>query len=88
MEIPIPKPWELHPMLVHFPIAFLLGGVVLGVAASERDTESSRRRIVAGRDDSGLAGRSRARCQWTNDRLPAFPWRLPSRRASPLIPAD
>lgn len=23
------EPWEIHPMLVHFPLAFLLGGVVL-----------------------------------------------------------
>lgn len=29
MDIPFPKPWELHPMLVHFPIAFLLGAVLL-----------------------------------------------------------
>ena len=26
-------PWEIHPALVHFPIAFLLGGVVLDLYA-------------------------------------------------------
>lgn len=26
-------PWEIHPALVHFPIAFLLGGVVVGLYA-------------------------------------------------------
>ena len=26
-------PWEIHPALVHFPIAFLLGGVLLGLFA-------------------------------------------------------
>lgn len=26
-------PWELHPMLDHFPIAFLLGGVALDLYA-------------------------------------------------------
>jgi uncharacterized membrane protein len=30
---PIMAPWELHPALVHFPIAFLLGGVVLDLYA-------------------------------------------------------
>jgi|GEM_PF-2623926 len=29
MDIPVPQPWELHPMLVHFPIAFLLVVVLL-----------------------------------------------------------
>jgi uncharacterized membrane protein len=28
-----PPPWELHPALVHFPIAFLLGGVLLDLFA-------------------------------------------------------
>ncbi len=39
----IPKPWELHPMLVHFPIAFLLGDVVLLLWASWRPTEVRHR---------------------------------------------
>lgn len=30
------EPWELHPMLVHFPIAFLLGGVLLDLYAWAR----------------------------------------------------
>jgi uncharacterized membrane protein len=33
---PILTPWELHPILVHFPIAFLLGAVVLSAYASWR----------------------------------------------------
>lgn len=27
------KPWEIHPILVHFPIAFLLGGVAVDLFA-------------------------------------------------------
>ena len=27
MDLPIPMPWEIHPMLVHFPIALLMTGV-------------------------------------------------------------
>ena len=29
----LPAPWEVHPPLVHFPIAFLLAGVVLDLFA-------------------------------------------------------
>src|SRR5215831_8418680 len=29
-------PWELHPALVHFPIAFLIGGVLLDLWAMRR----------------------------------------------------
>ena len=34
------KPWEFHPIVVHFPIAFLLAGVVLDVAAVRRPRET------------------------------------------------
>jgi uncharacterized membrane protein len=27
------RPWELHPALIHFPIAFLLGGLLVDLAA-------------------------------------------------------
>lgn len=30
------EPWELHPMLVHFPITFLLGGVAVSLYARWR----------------------------------------------------
>jgi uncharacterized membrane protein len=43
MEIPIPKPWELHPMLVHFPIAFLLGGGALLLWARWRPSDLQQR---------------------------------------------
>jgi uncharacterized membrane protein len=33
---PILAPWELHPILIHFPIAFLLGAVILSAYALRR----------------------------------------------------
>lgn len=30
------EPWEFHPVLIHFPIAFLLGGVAVGLYAAWR----------------------------------------------------
>src|SRR6266545_2423127 len=36
-------PWELHPALVHFPIAFLLGGLLVDLAARFRPRESLTR---------------------------------------------
>ncbi len=33
---PILTPWEIHPILIHFPIAFLLGAVVLSAYAWRR----------------------------------------------------
>lgn len=47
MQTLIPKPWELHPMLVHFPIAFLLGSVALMLWAWWRPTEM-RHQTAAG----------------------------------------
>ena len=36
------EPWEIHPTLVHFPIAFLLGAVVLDIYAWLRGRPPAR----------------------------------------------
>ncbi|MDL5054129.1 DUF2231 domain-containing protein [Oscillatoria laete-virens NRMC-F 0139] len=41
------KPWELHPALVHFPIAFLLGAIVLDLYAWVR-ARNELKRVVYG----------------------------------------
>jgi uncharacterized membrane protein len=33
------RPWELHPVLIHFPIAFLLGGMLVDLIARIRPRE-------------------------------------------------
>ena len=33
---PLLTPWEIHPVLIHFPIAFLLGAVIVSAYASAR----------------------------------------------------
>jgi uncharacterized membrane protein len=37
------RPWELHPVLIHFPIAFLLGGMLVDLIARIRPRESLTR---------------------------------------------
>jgi len=37
------RPWEIHPALIHFPIAFLLGGLLLDLVARIRPRESLTR---------------------------------------------
>ena len=46
-DLPTIRIWELHPMLVHFPIALLLAGVAVEWATRWRPNES-RRRAAAG----------------------------------------
>src|SRR5262245_48601887 len=40
------RPWELHPALIHFPIAFLLAGVVVELLARIRPRASFTRAAV------------------------------------------
>ncbi len=44
--IAFPKAWEFHPMLVHFPIAFLLGGAVLMLWTMRRPSEMLHRTVA------------------------------------------
>src|SRR5438132_1641072 len=55
--------WELHPALVHFPIAFLTGGVLLDLFAWKRArtdlTSWATNLLVAGVGTGWLAGLAR-----------------------------
>ncbi len=44
-SLPLPNVWELHPMLVHFPIALLLAAVAADLFGRKRETV---RRAAAG----------------------------------------
>jgi len=46
MDLSIPKLWEFHPMLVHFPIAFLTAGVAIEVFALRRSNDTLRRAAI------------------------------------------
>src|SRR5688572_20890492 len=46
-------PWEIHPKLVMFPIAFLLGGVVLDVYGAARG-QAHLRRVAVGLMTAGF----------------------------------
>jgi uncharacterized membrane protein len=47
-------PWELHPAFVHFPIAFLIGGVVLDIYAWRRG-DAATARVATGLLLAGVA---------------------------------
>lgn len=48
------NPWELHPALVHFPIAFLFGAIVVDLYAWSR-VRSGLERVVLGLLISGVS---------------------------------
>jgi uncharacterized membrane protein len=47
--------WEIHPALVHFPIAFLVGAVVLDLYAWRTPPERDLERVVTGLYLAGVA---------------------------------
>jgi uncharacterized membrane protein len=48
------EPWELHPTLVHFPIAFFLGAIALDLYAWYR-ADPERARVATGLLWAGVA---------------------------------
>src|ERR1051326_5235822 len=54
------EPWELHPILIHFPIAFLIGGAFVDLAGRLRRspglTQAATAMFVAGLVTGLLAG--------------------------------